>query len=550
MPTITINRKEFEKLVGKKLPEDKLKDRISMLGTDLEEVTEEEITVEIFPDRPDMLSVPGFARAFSSFIGVKTGLRGYKVNKSKERIIVADSVKKVRPYTVCAIVKDLEFSDEKIKDIIQIQEKLHITFGRKRKKLAIGIYPFDKIKMPITYFAEDPTKVKFRPLEFPRELSAIQILSQHPAGKEYAHLLEGKKLFPFFKDANNNILSMPPIINSHETGRITSDTKDIFIECSGFDFNQLSYCLNIIVSALADLGGKIYSLELDYGTKKYTTPDLSIKEMPLNIDYTNKILGLNLKSNEIKPLLEKMGYGYKNNNVLIPAYRVDILHEIDLVEDIAIAYGFENFKEEIPNVATIGEESPLESFKDKIANILVGLNVLEVSSYNMINKEDATTKMCSNIPCIELDNPVNIDYNILRPGIIPSLMKILSENKIYEYPQYIFELGIAFELNDKTETGTSESTKLAVALCNNDADFTRIKQILDALFNAIDLKYEIIPCDNPSFIPGRVGQIIINKKQIGFIGELHPQVISNFNIELPISVFEIDLNELFEVMKK
>jgi len=213
MPTITLNKKEFEKLVGKKLPIEKLKDRISLLGTDLESIENDEINLEIFPNRPDLLSEQGFARAFSSFIGVKTGLRDYKVKKSQEQVIIDPSVKDIRPFTACAIIKNLKLDNEKIIQIIQIQEKLHITYGRNRKKTAIGIYPFEKIKTPIYYKAESPSKIKFKPLDYPKELTGKQILSKHKAGREFAHLLKDYKKYPIFIDSNNNILSMPPIIN-------------------------------------------------------------------------------------------------------------------------------------------------------------------------------------------------------------------------------------------------------------------------------------------------------------------------------------------------
>ena len=183
--------------------------------------------------------------------------------------------------------KDLKFDDEKIKEIIDIQEKLHFTFGRKRKKVAIGIYPLEKIKLPITFKAFEPDKIKFIPLESDREMSGLQILQKHPTGKEYAHLLAGKAKFPVFIDANNNILSMPPIINSQLTGKITAETTDIFVECSGFDFEILSKCLNIVVTNLAEMGGKIYQMELveSRGTRgaKRITPNLSAEKMKINI---------------------------------------------------------------------------------------------------------------------------------------------------------------------------------------------------------------------------------------------------------------------------
>ena len=542
MPTININRKSFEKLVGKKLPLEQLKDRISMLGTDLEDVNEKEIIVEIFPNRPDMLSEQGFARAFSSFIGVKTGLRNYKVNKSSEKVIIESSVKKVRPYTACAIVKDLKFDDEKIKEVIQIQEKLHITYGRNRKKVAIGIYPFEKIKTPIRFLARKPEDIKFRPLEAAKELNGRQILSQTATGREYAHLLEGAKLFPIFIDANNKILSMPPIINSHDTGKITGSTKDVFVECSGFDFNVLKKCLNIVATALADMGGKIYSMQIIDGNKKYNSPDLTPEKMNLNIKNVNKLLGLNLKENEIKKYLEKMGYNYSNGKVLVPAYRADVIHEVDLIEDIAIAYGYENFREEIPNVSTIAEEDKFEIFKRKVANILIGLNLLETNSFTLIAEKELKNMNIKN-NYIKVENPSS-EYNALRSWMIPSLLKILSENKHNELPQNLFEIGTI------VKEDYSEAERLGIVLCSEKANFTEIKQIIDYLFGSLDIKYDIDEAEHGSFIKGRAGRISVNGKKVAYIGEIHPSCLTNFNIEYPVSAFELNLSELFEILNQ
>ena len=542
MPTVNLSRKEFDKLVGKKLSLDKLKDRISMLGTDLEEITESEIIVEVFPNRPDMLSEQGFARAFSSFIGVKPGLRKYNIKKSTDRVIIDNFVRDVRPYTVCAIVKNINFDEEKIKQVIQIQEKLHVSIGRNRKKIAIGIYPFEKIRTPIYYKALEPNKIKFKPLEFDKELTALQILSKHPAGREYGYLLDGKKKFPVFMDSNNKVLSMPPVINSEDTGKITKKTKDVFIECSGFNLDAQEKCLNIIVTALIDMGGEAYSMELQYGDKTITTPDFEPKKMKLDLDYANKVLGLKLKESDIKKYLEMMGFDYRKKTIFIPPYRADILHPIDLIEDIAIAYGYENFKEEIPNVSTIGSEDPFYKFKDKIADILTGFGLIEVNNYNLTNKKIQSDKMNFKTENIEVKNTVNAEYNALRSWIIPSLLDTLENNKHYDYPQNIFEIGYCFS--------EKEESKLCVMLCGNKVDFTSVKQILDYLINDLGFKYSADEIKHPSFIEGRVGSVSINKKTVGVIGEIHPEVLGNFRLEMPVSCFEINLNEIFSLFYK
>ncbi len=544
MPTINLNKKEFDKLLGKKLPDEELKDRISMLGTDLEDLNNELISVEIFPNRPDMLSMQGFVRALQTFIGIKKGLANYKIKKSNEKVIVDASVKNVRPYTACAIVKNLKFTDERIKEIIDIQEKLHGTYGRNRRKAAIGIYPFEKITLPITFFAEDPKKVKFQPLEFPREITAQQILSQHPTGREYGHLLEGHKKYPFFKDAKGKILSMPPIINSHDVGKITDSTKDVFVECSGFDLRILKKCLNMIVTALADMGGEIYSMDVMYGKTKETTPNLTPEEMKLDLDYCNKRLGLELKEADVKKLLEKMGYDYKNKKVIIPAYRADIMHQVDIFEDIAIAYGFENFVEEIPKVATIGEESKITILQRKIAQILTGLNLLELNTYNISNNTKQNTLMKQTLDLVELESSVSKDYTHLRGSMLPSLLEVFSSNRHNEFPQKIFDMGTVFIKDNSQETKVREDIKLGLALSDSNVDFTQIKQILDYLLRMLDLNYEIEELDHPSFIEGRVGKIIINNQEVGIIGELSPDVLRNWDLEFPVSTFELNISRI------
>ncbi|MBU2052934.1 MAG: phenylalanine--tRNA ligase subunit beta [Nanoarchaeota archaeon] len=547
MAVITINRKQFEKEIGKL--DEKMQDRIGMFGTPIEELTKNELQIEIFPNRPDMLSYHGFKRAFLAFLNKKKGLKDYKVNKPEKdyQVIIDSSVKGVRSHTACAIVKGLKLDDDKIKELIEIQEKLHVTIGRKRKKLAIGIYPLEKIKLPITYKALEPDKIKFIPLESNREMSGLQVLQQHPAGKDYAHLLAGKAKFPIFIDADNNILSMPPIINSQLTGKITTKTKDVFVECSGEDFELLSKCLNILITTLADMGGKIYQMQLKRG-KKDTTPDLTPEKAKISLENTNKLLGLNLNEKELKQFLERMGYNYNKGEVEIPSWRVDILHEVDLIEDVAIAYGYENFEPEIPSISTIGGEEPKETIKKRISKILAGLNMLEVSNYHLTKKEDQFTKM--GISKKNEDNFIEIedsktDYTILRENLSHYLLKNFSENVDSEYPQKIFEIGRVFQLKSNK---IIEKEKLAVAIA--PGSFTETKQALEYFFRMINLKIKLKEPEEvlEHFIDGRIGEIMINNKSIGYLGEVHPKILKNWKIKMPVTLFEIELDDVFEAL--
>lgn len=543
MPTIELNKNIFEKILKRKITIEQLKDRISYLGTDLESISQNKIIVEVFPNRPDLLSEHGFCRAFSSFLGIRTGLKEYAVHHSNEKVIIDKSVSNIRPYTACAIVKELNFDDEKIREIINIQEKLHSSFGRNRKRCAIGIYPFEKIKTPIYYKALKPEEIAFRPLESNKVMGARQILSQHKAGKEYGYLLNGLERYPVFIDSNNNILSMPPVINSHTTGKVTEKTKEVFIECSGFDFRVLKQCLNILVTTLSDMGGRIYSMELEYGHKKEKTPDLKPLSMKLDIDYINKILGTNFKENEIKKYLERMGYGY-NKKALIPAYRTDVLHQIDLAEDIAIAYGYEKFKEDISEVATIAEEDEFERYNQKIAQVLIGLGLLELNTHNLSTKDIQSKSNCR--AEIEIKN-AKTEYNVLRNRFIPDIIHVLSENRHNEYPQNLFDIGTVFRKGN-SETGIVENEMLAVCLCGEDANFTKIKQLTDYLFSMLALKYEINEAKHDCFIEGRTGRITFKGKNIAYIGEVHPQILKNYDLTMPVAALELNLTELFSLI--
>jgi phenylalanyl-tRNA synthetase beta chain len=542
MATIKIPRKEFEKYL--KLTKE-IEEQIPQMGVALEKVDENEIEIEVTANRPDLYSLQGFIRALLSFLGKKTGLTEYKLKKPEKnfQVTIDSSVKDIRPYTACAIIKNIKLSDAKIKEMIDIQEKLHSTLGRNRKKVAIGIYPLEKITLPIRFEAQDPKEIKFIPLESEREMTGLQILQNHPTGREYANLLEGKEKFPIFIDAKNKILSMPPIINSHETGKVSESTTELFIECSGFDFNTLNKTLNILVTMFNDMGGEIYQMNLIYGKNKQVTPNLAPEKMKLNLANINKLLGINLKEQEIKKLIEKMGYNYNKGQVEIPPWRTDILHEVDLIEDIAIAYGYNNFISEIPQIATIGEISKIESLKKKIADILIGLGITETLSYHLLTQDDI--KKFGVKSAIEVENSKS-EYKYLRNSLLNMSLKVLNDNLDNEYPQKIFEIGTIFNKDqaNKSETGILEEEKLSIAICHKEAGFTEAKQILDYLMRMLNKTYELRTGNHSSFIEGRCAEVIINSKSLGYFGEIKPEIINNLKVKMPIAAIELDIEGL------
>lgn len=538
MTNVNFSRKEFEKHIK---IDDKVLEKISLFGTPLESYDNNNIEIEIFPNRPDLIPFRGFIRGFKAFLGIDAGFKKYKIKKSSKEILVKieKEVDDIRPYTVCAIIKSLSLDDDKIKEIIDMQEKLHITLGRNREKVAIGIYPLDKINFPVTYTAKSPASIKFRPLESQKVLNAMQILEKNPVGKKYSHLLKGKKKYPVFIDSGGNILSMPPIINSEDIGRVTTSTKDVFIECSGNDENALNKTLNIIVTSLAEMGGNIFSVDIK-GKKIISTPNLEEGRMKVSVDNANKLLGLNLKEKDLDKLLPKMGYKYKKGTAKIPSWRTDILHEVDIIEDIAIAYGYDNISPEIPNISTIAEESKKSIVKEKITESLIGLGLVEISTYHLIKAEEAKRSRS-----IELESS-KTEYKFLRNNLIIPSLRVLSENIDSDYPQKIFEIGRVFMKDGSKDTGINEEDNLVIAI--TPGNFTEAKQHLDCLFRSLGLKYMIEESSIEDFIEGRTGDIILEGKKIGYIGEMHPKTLNSWKLKMPLSVIEISLERIYDLI--
>ncbi|MEA3414378.1 MAG: phenylalanine--tRNA ligase subunit beta [Nanoarchaeota archaeon] len=558
MASVKFNKKKFEKEIGKLT--ESFQNKIALFGTTVESVGDKEIELDITPNRPDLLSYGNFKREFLTFLGKRKGLKEYKLNKLEKnhKVKIDSSVKEVRPLTVCSIVKNLKLDNEKIKEIIDLQEKLHSTLGRKRGKFAIGIYPLEKIKLPITYKAIEPFKIKFTPLESSREMSGLEVLQKHPAGKDYAHLLKCKANFPIFIDADNKILSMPPIINSEHTGRVDLKTKEVFVEVSGFEEEILNKTLNMIITTLSEMGGKIYPMKVWYSSaypksknsRTKITPNFKTEKMKVSVEKINKLLGLDLKEKDLKPLFQKMGHNYEKGFVEIPSWRVDILGEVDLIEEVAIAYGYDKFESVIPNISCIGSEQSKEIIKRKISEILIGLGLLEISNYHLTKKQNQFTKMGINEKqekgFIEVEES-KTENNILRKDLSHYLMKIFSENIDREYPHRIFEIGRVFESKETEEL--IESERLSIGL--SPGNFTELKQILEYLEKTLDLKFEIEEQEksNGYFIEGRSVNILFNKKIIGNLGEIHPKILKNWKCKMPIVLLEINLETIFEKYK-
>jgi len=380
------------------------------------------------------------------------------------------------------------------------------------------------------------------------------ILIHHPKGQEFAHLLTDFDKYPIVIDNKDIVASMPPVINSESTGKVTEKTKNLFIEVTGINLDDTQVALNIVVCALADRGGKIKTVLVDYGEKHLRTPDFTPKKIKVKFTEIEKITGIKFSLKELKDLLEKQQYEVKKAKdcleVEYPSYRQDIMHPVDVIEDILISYGYNKVTPILANLATTGEISPIEEFCEDIRELIPGFGAQELLNFTLTNKEILFRKMnLKEENCIEIANPVSNKWTNLRNAIIPSLMDFLEHNTSQEYPQQVYEVGDIVIINDRAETKTDTRKHLAWALADKEANFTKAKQIITYILTGLNIDFQIEEESNDSFITGRCARIIANKKVLGYFGEIHPKVLQNFSIEFPICALELDLTELFTLKK-
>ncbi len=551
MPTVEFYLEDLQKLIDKKISIKELEELILFVKGEFEAFEEGIVKVDIKDtNRPDLWSVEGIARELRTHLSGK--FPEYKINKSKFVMVVDKKVEKVRAKTVCAVVKNLKFDDYFIKQIIQLQEKIHSTYGGNRNFAAIGIYDFDKIKFPIKYTTVRPEGIRFTPLDFNEEMTPKEILERHPCGRDYGHLIKKYSEYPIMIDSAKNVLSIPPIINSDYTGKITDKTKNVFIEITGHEIERISVALNVLVTALAERGGRIYSMEIKYPGKKIVRPDLKPEKFFLDPDYCRKTLGLDISNKEMIRLLNRAGYKArldKGVSLEYPAYRNDIMHSRDVIEDIAISYGYNNIKPDFPKISTLGGADSLEEFCDVVREICVGLGFQETMTFSLTNKDSIFNKM--NVPegnICKLLNPVSSNWTVLRNWLLPSMLYFLTNNMHIEYPQRIFEVGDCVILDSKEETKTRTVKKLSAVITDSTVSYEEISSSLDALMRNLGIGYRLRALKHGSFIEGRAAEILADGVRIGIIGEINPQVLNNWRLEKPAVGFEINVAIVYRIL--
>jgi phenylalanyl-tRNA synthetase beta chain len=447
-------------------------------------------------------------------------------------------------------VKNVNPSENALKSWISLQEKMDLTYGRKRKRASIGFYQADLVKSPLRYTVGNPDDTAFVPLGSTEKMTLREIVEKHQKGIEYGGIISSFKDWPLLIDGEDKVLSLPPIINSDDLGKIGLDTKNILVEVTGTNVDMVSNTLKIVVAALAERGGKIYSCTQTYADKSakpVITPDLKSSFKELSVSYANRLLGSTFKPAEMIRSLVRAGHPARQVSkdilhVESLCYRIDIMHQVDLVEDLAIALDINKLDPEWPRIWTLGGLALETDRNETLAEIMIGLGYQELLTYSLTSPEVFVDKMGINREkYAELLNPKMSTHTAMRSWLLPSLLNVLRDNTHVDYPQRAFEIGPCVIVRDDGEGLTETRYKIAAVTIHTAAGFTEIRSCLDTLLASIGLKFEVVPTDHPSFLEGRTGEVMSGTRRLGVVGELHPKIIRAWGLSLPVAAFELEI---------
>ncbi|HCM26585.1 MAG: phenylalanine--tRNA ligase subunit beta [Treponema sp. GWB1_62_6] len=592
MPKIEVNEQLFHNLVGRRWEKrEEFEEALTCAKAELDEdsdkslpAAERILKIELNDtNRPDLWSTAGCARqlrvhsggsypAYPFFsregagkqAGKEAGKEAADQGSGAFRVVVDPALKDIRPYIAAFVVTGKPIDEETLKDIIQTQEKLCWNYGRKRRSIAMGVYRTSLMKWPVHYSAADPDKTAFVPLGMDEKLSLREMLSKHPKGQEYGHIVADFKKFPYLADDAGETLSFPPVINSARIGAVEVGDGELFVEMTGTDLESLTLAASMVACDFADLGYSIKSVRVEYPYdtpfgRSVTFPYYFQKPTFCSLARVKRFLGEELSAAECVAAVQRMGChaeaateAEKGETAVLPGlrvypaeYRNDFLHAADVVEDVMIGRMMKNFAPLQPRDFTIGRLTPITSFSRKAKESLIGLGYQEMIYNYLGSGKDFVEKMRGDgSRIIRIVNPMSENFEYVRDSILPCLMMSESVSGNAVYPHRIFEVGKVAYRDDTENYGVKTRQHLGFLHSSADANFNVVSSQLQAVFYYLSRDYAVKASDDARFIPGRAAAIMHKGERIGVFGELHPELLENWGVTMPCTAAEFDLDAL------
>ncbi|HEV7902499.1 MAG TPA: phenylalanine--tRNA ligase subunit beta [Pyrinomonadaceae bacterium] len=580
MPIVNIDTAWLNQLLGREFPAEVLNEALEQMGCDVEDLVElsiyrcprcqnavegslgvrelktctfcghesetpfEEIgarkviRLDLLAARPDLFDVGGLARALKGFLGLADGLPDYKVKPANLTVHVAASLgqpESYRPFISCAVMNVPPLTSAGLVAIMELQENLHWGVGRNRKLASIGVYDLDTLKGDIHYRTLEPDGERFTPLGVPGEqMTGREILEKHPKGMAYAHLLADSRSYPALSDERGQVLSMPPIINSEET-KLKVGTSRLFIDVTGISEAAVVKSMNTLVCSLMELGGETLAVTIKSESGERITPELSPGEIEIDLPSSRGWLGIPFTPESLVGSLRKMRLDVEplddvgeRFRVRYPAFRTDIRHKVDLFEDLAIGYGYLNIEPHLIPTMTVGQAREEELLSENVRGTLLGLGYAEVMSLPLTTEEEHFLRFRREVPehYPRVANPKLVALKVVRTHLLSGVLQALYENRKRPMPLNLFEIDNVVVLDGDAETGVREERRVAFVEMGPEAGYAKVRSVFDAILREMGQQATYSVYDDPAFIPGRSALAVTSAGFEGFLGELHPEVIT------------------------
>ena len=551
MPTINVEQSLLRRFVeskGRKHDIEDLAFRLPLMGTDIDSCDEETLNIEIFPDRPDLLSPETLFHGMMPFLHDSPPDPRLAIKPGTISMKVSSELSSIRPVILGAVVRGLNIDEEIIKRLMDHQEKLHFALGRGRKRASIGVHDLATISPPFRVEAVERTH-SFIPLAMDNEMTIDDILSEHPKGVDYAHLLEGMEKVPIIFDSNDSVLSFPPIINGDHT-TVTTKTRDIFVDVTGVDIRACESALMLICLQLSVLGGTIESVRVNGCDGREWVLNGSPINHQVERGLVEGILGNSFTDDQIEDAIRRMGGIYNGDtsgvlSISMPRWRFDILHPIDLVEEIAIGHGYDDLAHDVPKAPLTAIPRSDGHLRRRVREALQGLGLIQIQSLTLSNDSDQFELMRwkAEGEITRMTNPITTEHTILRQNILPGLLRLLAANRHHDLPQGVYELGTVVIEHENRD-------RFAFLIAERSGGFASLRGRIQGLMRDIGcVDWSLEKSETGPWLSGRSANIVVNGQVVGQCGEIDPRVSDSFDLKVPMSGAQFDMIALSGVIE-
>ena len=573
MPTISVDQKLLASLLSRHGCQHDIADvdhRLPLLGTDIDRCDEEVLDIEIFPNRPDLLSAETLSLAMRGFLHNQPTLANESLESSGITLSVEPELATIRPVILGAVVRGLDMVDDDemddfIKQLMDHQEKLHFALGRGRRRASIGVHDLTTLNPPFTVKAVERSH-SFIPLAMEHAMTIDEILASHPKGVDYAHLLDGMEKVPIIEDAEGAVLSFPPIINGVHT-TVQSSTRDLFIDVTGWDRRACESCLMLVALQAKERGGTLQTIQIiDCHGEQEVLPNWTPVHHRVPACLITTILGRELSDDELSNAMLRMGGTYTGRSPAtsdeispsksmqyaseeedmfgfdMPRWRFDLLHPVDIVEDIAIGHGYEDLGKDVPKAPMNAIPRPDDNLRRRIRTSMQGMGFMQIQSLTLSNDEDQFNRMRWK-PFNEITritNPITLEHTMMRHFLLPGLLRLLATNRHHDLPQSVYELGTVVRDHKNMD-------RLAFLTAERIGGFASIRGRIQAFLRDIgaeNVVIEPLPDNEGPWLAGRSAKILLDGEWVGCFGEIDPSISQIFELLVPLNGAEFDVEAL------